>query len=343
MSGLNVNGCVPNVNTFKSANTNAVTAPKAQSTEGQTKKKDNTKLYATLAGVGALTTAAAIYYFTKGHTKINTGKLADEIKQGENAAEQARNATRGATSTATHGATSETKVTPKAPKPVKLGEVVDSSMPEYKYDNPKASYYVTQREFAPHSYKAEDIPTISINTRGPERDFHNYLIKNGQQNRSVECQYHEPANFIGYREMAHADKTILVVGKNSNGEKTVWLQAGAGRTDRVNRPIRTQYVMTVPEGQDFTKVQKDLIKGLYGRSQEELATEMPLSRSVEKIVANPHSRRHSSDVDEDELFNIDTMMREVNHYAQGRDFSPELLEKINSVDSLKNGEFIRLI
>lgn len=343
MSGLNVNGCVPNVNTFKSANTNAVTAPKAQSTEGQTKKKDNTKLYATLAGVGALTTAAAIYYFTKGHTKINTGKLADEIKQGENAAEQARNATRGATSTATHGATSETKVTPKAPKPVKLDEVVDSSMPEHKYDNPKASYYVTQREFAPHSYKAEDIPTISINTRGPERDFHNYLIKNGQQNRSVECQYREPANFIGYREMAHADKTILVVGKNSNGEKTVWLQAGAGRTDFAGRKIRTQYVMTVPEGKDFTKVQKDLMKGLYGRSQEELATEMPLSRSVEKIVANPHSRCHSSYADEDELFNIDTMMREVNHYAQGRDFSPELLEKINSVDSLKNGEFIRLI
>lgn len=343
MSGVNVNGCVPNVNTFKSANTNAVTAPKAQSTEGQTKKKDNTKLYATLAGVGVLTTAAAIYYFTKGHTKINTGKLADEIKQGENAAEQARNATRGATSTATHGATSETKVTPKTPKPVKLGEVVDSSMSEYKYDNPKASYYVTPREFAPHSYKAEDIPTISINTRGPERDYHNYLIKNGQQNRSYEFQFLEPANFIGYRETAHANKTILVVGKNSNGEKTVWLQAGAGRSDRSNRSIRTQYVMTVPEGQDFTKVQKDLMKGLYGRSQEELTAEMPLSRSVEKIVANPHSRCHSSYVDEDEVFNIDTMMREVNHYAQGRDFSPELLEKINSVDSLKNGEFIRLI
>ena len=158
MSGVNVNGCVPNVNTFKSPNTNAVTAPKAQSTEGQTKKKDNTKLYATLAGVGALTTAAAIYYFTKGHTKINTGKLADEIKQGENAAEQARNATRGATSTATHGATSETKVTPKTPKPVKLGEVVDSSIPEYKFDNPKASYYVTPREFAPLLMKHQYIP-----------------------------------------------------------------------------------------------------------------------------------------------------------------------------------------
>lgn len=338
MSGINVNGNVPNINTFKSANTNVVTTTKAQSTEPQAKKKDNTKLYATLAGVGVLTTAAAIYYFTKGHTKINTGKLADEIKQGENAAEQVRNATRGATSTATHGATSETKVTPKTPKTVKLGEVVDSSMPEYKFMNPQASYYVTPREFAPHSYNAEDIPTISINTRGSERDYHNYLIKNGQQNRGGGHQYLEPANFVKYDEQSDAKKTILVVGKNSNGQKMLWLQAGAGRFDYANRPIRTQYVMTVPEGQDFTKVQKDLMKGLYGRSQEELATEMPLSRSVEKIVANPKYTNG-----EDEVFNIDTMMREVNHYAQGRDFSPELLEKINSVDSLKNGEFIRLI
>ena len=99
--------------------------------------------------------------------------------------------------------------------------------------------------------------------------------------------------------------------------------------------------MTVPEGKDFTKVQKDLMKGLYGRSQEELAKEMPLSRSAEKIVANTHVRCMSAA--EDELFNVDTMMREVNYYAQGRDFSPELLEKINSVDNLKNGEFIRLI
>lgn len=349
MSGINVNGYAPNINTFKSANTNAVTAPKAQPTEGQTKKKDNTKLYATLAGVGVLTTAAAIYYFTKGHTKINTGKLADEIKQGENIAEQAKNATREATSTATHGATSETKVTPKAPKPVKLGESVDSSMPEYNYEGksitqPKSSWFVTPREFAPHSYKSEDIPIISITTRGPENDYHNYLIKNGQQNRGGGHVYREPANFVKYDEVLESGKTILVVGKNSNGEKTVWLQAGAGRTDYTGTPIRTQYVMTVPEGQDFTKVQKDLMKGLYGRSQEELTAEMPLSRSVEKIVANPHRERFSSCCgDEDELFNVDTMMREVNHYAQGRDFSPELLEKINSVDSLKNGEFIRLI
>lgn len=344
MSGINVNGYAPNINTFKSANTNAVNAPKAQPTEGQTKKKDNTKLYATLAGVGVLTTAAAIYYFTKGHTKINTGKLADEIKQGEKAAEQAKNATREATSTVTHCATSETKVTPKAPKPVKLGEVVDSSMPEYKYDNPKASFYVTPREFAPHSYKFEDIPTISINTRGPEKDYQNYLIKNGQQNRGGGYAYREPANFVKYDEVLESGKTILVVGKNSNGEKTVWLQAGSGRTDFAGRPIRTQYVMTVPEGKDFNNVQKDLMKGLYGRSQEELATEMPLSRSAEKIVKNSnYSSARGSFQDEDELFNVDTMMREVNHYAQGRDFSPELLEKINSVDSLKNGEFIRLI
>ena len=343
MSGINVNGNVPNINTFKSANTNVVTTPKAQSTEPQAKKKDNTKLYTTLAGVGVLTTAAAIYYFTKGHTKINTGKLADEIKQGENVAEHTRNATREATSTATHGATSETRVTPKAPKPVKLGVVVDSSMPECKYNNPKSSYYVIPREFAPHSYKAEDIPTITINTRGPERDYHNYLIKNGQQNRGFECQYREPADFVKYDEGLESGKTILVVGKNSNGEKTVWLQAGSGRTDFAGRKIRTQYVMTVPEGKDFTKVQKDLIKGLYGRSQEELSKEMPLSRSAEKIVANPHISSRLPFVGEDEVFNIDTMMREVNHYAQGRDFSPELLEKINSVDSLKNGEFIRLI
>ena len=86
------------------------------------------------------------------------------------------------------------------------------------------------------------------------------------------------------------------------------------------------------------------MKGLYGRSQEELATEMPLSRSAEKIVKNSnYSSARGSFQDEDELFNVDIMMREVNHYAQGRDFSPELLEKINSVDSLKNGEFIRLI
>ena len=241
MSGINVNGYSTNVNSFKSANTNVVTTPKAQLTEPQVKKKDNTKLYATLAGIGVLTTAAAIYYFTKGHTKINTGKLADEIKQGENAAEHARNATRGTTSTATHGATSETKVTPKAPKPAKLGEVVDSSMPEYKFDNPKASYYVTPREFAPHSYKAEDIPTISINTRGPQRDYHNYLIKDGQQNRGGGYFYREPANFVRYDEVLESGKTVLVVGKNSNGEKTVWLQAGSGRTDFSSRPIRTLF------------------------------------------------------------------------------------------------------
>ena len=341
MSGINVNGYAPNINTFKSANTNAVTAPKAQPTEGQTKKKDNTKLYATLAGVGVLTTAAAIYYFTKGHTKINTGKLADEIKQGENAAEQARNATRGATSTATHGATSETKVTPKTPKPVKLGEVVDSSMPEYKYKNPRPDYYVTPREFAPHSYKAEDIPTINIVTKGPEKDYHDYLIKNGQQYRGGGRQYLEASRVV--KDGDNLNQTILAVGKNANGEKTVWLQARAGRYDMFNRPIRTQYVMTVPEGQDFTAVQKDLMKGLYGRSQDELLTETPLARSVEKIVANPKAQVRVRSNAEDEVFNIDTMMREVNHYAQGRDFSPELLEKINSVDSLKNGEFIRLI
>ncbi len=340
MSGINVNEYVPNINTFKSTNTNIVTASKAQPTDVQTEKR-HTKLYATLAGVGVLTTSAAIYYFTRGHAKIKTGKLADGIKQGEKAAEQAKNATREATSTATHSATSETKVTPKAPKTVKLGEVVDSSMPEYKYDNPKSSYYVAPREFAPHSYRSEDIPTINITTRGPERDFHNYLIKNGQQNRGGGFQYHEPADFIKYRELSQASETILVIGKNANGEKTLWLQAGAGRSDCGNRPIRTQYVMTVPEGKDFTKVQKDLMKGLYGRSQEELAKEMPLSRSAEKIVANTHVRCMSAA--EDELFNVDTMMREVNYYAQGRDFSPELLEKINSVDNLKNGEFIRLI
>lgn len=305
-------------------------------------------------GLGALAVAvvSAIAFFAlrgKGGAKVTS----DIAKEGSKSS-------KGVSSTVTHvadegvkkpaggtaqSAGSATNKTPasKATEPKKQ-RIVNSSMPEYKYskfDKAKPNYkywFVQPREFAPHSYKPEDIPKINITSRSPLVDYRNWTIENGIQAHGGGRQYTEPFKYL---KLSESNETILAIGKNSKGEKTVWLQAKAGRCDAVNRPVRTQYVMTVPAGQDFNAVQKDLIKGIQGRSQEELARETPLARSVEKFVYNPESGNmiHKEDI----LFNQDTLLREVNHFAQGREFSPEILEKLKNVDSMKNGEYIRLV
>lgn len=308
-------------------------------------------------GIGALavTVVSAIAFFAlrgKGGTKA----INDVTKEGSKAS-------KGASSTVTHGteegakkATVETAQStgsitnktpaPKATKPKKQ-RIVNSSMPEYKYTKsdkaaPNYQYWFVQpREFAPHSYKPEDIPKINITSRSPFVDYTTWTIENGIQVHGGGRQYFEPFDYLKLSEITESGKTILAIGKNSKGEKTVWLQAKAGRCDNGGRPIRTQYVMTAPAGQDFNAVQKDLIKGIQGRSQEELAKETPLARSAEKFVYNPEVANLRCK--EDILFNQDTLLREVNHFAQGREFSPEILEKLKNVDSMKNGEYIRLV
>lgn len=308
-------------------------------------------------GIGALAVAvvSAIAFFAlrgKGGAK----GASDIAKEGSKAS-------KGASSTVTHGTEEGTKKvasetaqstrsttnktpTPKVTEPKKQC-IVNSSMPEYKYSKfdkaqPNYKYWFVQpREFAPHSYKPEDIPKINITSRSPLVDYTTWTIENGIQAHGGGRQYAEPFNYLKFREVTESKKTILVIGKNSKGEKTVWLQAEAGRCDEGGRPIRTQYVMTAPAGQDFNAVQKDLIKGIQGRSQEELARETPLARSAEKFVYNPENGIIGCK--EDILFNQDTLLREVNHFAQGREFSPEILEKLKNVDSMKNGEYIRLV
>lgn len=320
-------------------------------------KKNNSDKW--LIGAALAVTAAAIYYFSKG--KVNN------VKQGTNLGDDIVRNTQKPNNTADMASHHAPEIKPKNTTPIvqpakpqdaKLeSETRDvfgrQQLSRHKNNNTQKPIDYTAelaakgvkiqempREFAPHSYQPQDIPNINITSRTPEIDYRNWSIINGQQVKGGGYQYREAFQYLKMGEGIDAGKTILVIGKNSKGEKTVWLQGLTGRTDGGNRPIRTQYVMTVPKGKDFNNVQKDLIKGIYGRTQQELAIELPLSRS-----ANVTNAGHSnlSTTPENIEFKIDTMLREINHYAQGREFTPELINRLKSVDNLKNGEYIRLV
>lgn len=193
------------------------------------------------------------------------------------------------------------------------------------------------RAFAPHSYKPEDVPAINIVTRTPDRDYRAWNVINGKT-VSGKREYQEAFFGAGVSE---GDRAALVIGKNKEGQKVVFLQAETGRQDfcgtgKAGRRIRALYTLTAPKGQDFTTVQKDLIKGLYGRDLEFITTELPLARSGK--VINVFNRRN-----ENMVFDLDIMLREVNHFAQGRTITEDLAKKLAMVDSFEPGKFIRLV
>lgn len=193
-------------------------------------------------------------------------------------------------------------------------------------------------EFAPHNYNSEDIPSLNLTTRTFNNDYTAFEIKDGKTIWADSKKYHEPFNQLGMSEASDARKTILVIGKNTEGKKIVWLQAEADRYDAGGRSIRSMFVFDAPGGEKFTNVQLDLIKGIYGKSQEVLKAEAPLARST-KVLENldkKYTRQVSLEIDQD------IILREIAHWSKGKEMPQEVIEQLNKVDSLKNGEYIRL-
>ena len=192
------------------------------------------------------------------------------------------------------------------------------------------------REFSPHNYQQGDIPSINIVTRTPNVDYGAWDILDGKTVASTTAEYHKPFKKLN---MWESGEPTLVIGKNENGDKMVWLTAPTGRSDfcggsTAGRPIRAMYVLTAPNGSDFTKVQLDLVKGMYNRTPEFIKAELPLARSGK--VINPCTRN------DDMVFDLETLLREVHHYSEGQNISNELAKKLEKVNSLNANEYIQL-
>lgn len=192
------------------------------------------------------------------------------------------------------------------------------------------------REFSPHNYQQGDIPSINIVTRTPNVDYGAWDIIDGKTVASTTAEYHKPFEKLNMWENG---EPTLVIGKNENGDKMVWLTAPTGRSDfcggsTAGRPIRAMYVLTAPNGSDFTKVQLDLVKGMYNRTPEFIKAELPLARSGK--VINPCTRN------DDMVFDLETLLREVHHYSEGQNISNELAKKLEKVNSLNANEYIQL-
>ncbi len=218
--------------------------------------------------------------------------------------------------------------------------IIDPEPDIIKYAD-KPGVQTPHREFKAHSYENKDIPEINITTRTPDKDYTCWDVVDGKTVHAKEYKYREVFDKLNLFEDGQPK---LAIGKNSKGEKLVYLQAPVGRNDfcgcheHPGRPIRAMYIFTVPKDQDFSKVQLDLIKGLASRTPEFIKEELPLARSGK--VINPLTGSYGK---EDMVFNLDTLLREVNHFAKDQEMTSELLDKIKQVDSMEPGNFIKLI
>lgn len=225
----------------------------------------------------------------------------------------------------------------KAPENVNTGNT--PKHPYHNLDLSKIRVQAAPMEFAPHHYQSQDIPSLNLTTRTVNNDYTAFEIKNGKTTWSEVKKYQEPYNYLKMINEANGNKTILVAGKNAEGKRVVCFRAVAGRDDSVLRPIRSTYVFDAPSGDQFSKVQLDLMKGVFGKSKDVLEQEAPLSRAVkviESLDLRNGAKQAPIEIDQEVL------LREINHFAQGKTMPPELAEQLSKVDSLKNGEYIRI-